>query len=517
MRRVSGRALLFLLLLPLLAAAAPLRIEVDKTSVSQGDTVTFTIRAEGKDVEFPVVKSIDGFPILGSAQKTDISIVNGSVSKSFGKSYTFAPMRDVTIPPLEVTVDGKRYTTEPVNITVHKARASAANGGSGASFVLSLDRHEAKVGEALKLEVTVKYPKEKNYVEAQIQRPEFANFWIKQVGEKEVYDEGGYRVVKYHYLLFPQKAGDFTLGPLTAKLARRVRVQNPFGNDPFFDDDFFNSMFARLEYRNIASNRIDVHVEPLPAGVELYGDFDIEAEADKKEVQANRPVHLTIRVTGYGNIDDVKKFDPDIPDAVVYADEPKIEAHIENGRYGGTFSQRITIVADQNYTVPPFAIRYVDAATGKVVEKRTDPIRIIVTGGSSALTQKSGPKPAAAGETAGKTESPGKETRPQNPEGAAGWIYLLVGFAAGVGVMLLWSRYGGSMGKSGEKRVAVSQKIRKAKSDRELFELILPYAKKSKLVESEVRKLEENLFEKKNNKIDRNELAFEIEELEGER
>ena len=42
----------------------------------------------------------------------------------------------------------------------------------------------------------------------------------------------------------------------------------------------------------------------------------------------------------------------------------------------------------------------------------------------------------------------------------------------------------------------------------------MPYVKKSDLVKSAVEKLEENIFEKGNHKIDKKELAWEIEEIE---
>ncbi len=513
MKRLLGK-ILVLISIPLWLTAASLHVEVDKSSVVKGDTVTFTIVAEGSDVEFPVVKSVDGFPILGTAQKSNISIINGSVSRSFAKSYTFAPMHDVTIPSFEVKIDGKVYKTKPLKIEVKETPSPSAGGSTDISFTIKVDKKRVHVGEPIELEVTVRYPKGKNYVEVQVQRPEFANFWIKQIGDAREYDSGAYRVKSYRYLIFAQKAGDFKLGPLVAKLARRVRMQSPFENDPFFDDDFFNSMFARLEWRRIASNSLNIDVEPLPAGVELYGEFDIGASVDKRVVEANRPVNLEITIRGFGNIDDVPKFEPDIPDAMVYADEPKIEARIENGRYGGVSAQTVTIVADRNYTIPPLTLRYVDAKTGKVVEKSTDPIKIEVKGGAAPAKAQSvvSQKPTSEAEEpheAPKTEHASKERR-----NTGVWVYLLLGFAAGAGAVFAYIRLWGSVVPREKREVGTARKILRAKSDRELLELLLPYVKKSDLVKSAVEKLEENIFEKGKHRIDKRELAWEIEDIE---
>ncbi len=513
MKRLLGK-ILVTVCIPLWLSAASLRMEVDKSSAVKGDTVTFTIVAEGRDVEFPVVKSVDSFPVLGTAQKSNISIINGSVSRSFAKSYTFAPMHDVTIPSMEVKIDGKVYKTDPLKIEVKEAPPPSAGGSSDISFTISADKKSVHVGEPIELEVTVRYPKGKNYVEVQVQRPEFANFWIKQVGSAKEYESGPYRIKTYRYLIFAQKAGEFKLGPLVAKLARRVRMQSPFENDPFFDDDFFNSMFARLEWRRIASNSLNVDVEPLPAGVELYGDFDISTSVDKKVVEANRPVHLEIRIKGFGNIDDAPKFEPDIPDAVVYADEPEIEARIENGRYGGIAVQKVTIVADRNYTIPPFTLKYVDAKTGKVIKKSTDPVKIEVEGGTAPVMAKSVVSQKPSSQAGEPHEAPKTEQDSGKKRGIGAWVYVLLGFAAGVAAFFAYLRLRGAVAPREKRDVGTVRKILKAKSDRELLELLLPYVKKSDLVKSAIEKLEENIFEKGNHKIDKRELAWEIEEIE---
>ncbi len=514
MKPTPGKWLL-LLLLPLWLAASPVRVEVDRPTVAKGDTVTFTILAEGEDVTFPVVRSIDGFAILATAQKRHISIVNGHVTRSVAKSYTFAPMHDVTIPPMEVKVDGKSYRTEPVDVKVVARTGGAAAAGDGPTLEMTIDKSEAHVGEPVTLEVKIRYPKSKRYVEVQLQKPQFANFWIKQLGEAQEYLDGGDVVRVTRYLIFPQKAGDFELGPLSAKLARRVMMKPPLGNDPFFDDDFFNSMFARLEWERVLSDTRKLHVEPLPAGVELYGEFDLNVSVDRREVEANRPVKMTIRIEGYGNIDDVGKYEPSIPDAVVYADEPKIEAYIKGGRYGGVARQTVTIVADRNYTIPPLTLRYVDSETGEVVEKRSEPIAVKVRGtGVAAQTSVQPASPPQERHSATKSGEESESASAGEGSGAFGWLLLLLGMALGATAVYGWPYLRGSFGSSTRKVVPDAVKIRKAKGDRELLALLLPYAKRSPSIATAVRLLEENLFENGRHRLDREELAWEVEELE---
>ena len=54
-------------------------------------------------------------------------------------------------------------------------------------------------------------------------------------------------------------------------------------------------------------------------------------------------------------------------------------------------------------------------------------------------------------------------------------------------------------------------KILKAKTDRELYELLLPYADNQKIKEI-LNKLEENIYKNSKNKIDKNEILDILEE-----
>ena len=522
MRRIPGKILLLTLLLPLALLAGGVRATVDKKEVARGDTVTFTIEAEGKEVKFPVVKEIDGFPVLGTARSSHITIVNGDVKRTVVKKFTFAPMKSVTIPSYDVEVDGHIYQTRPIEVkVVDRPSAPAATGG--ASLTLHLAKSRARVGEPIEMEVTLRYPAGRNIVQTELEKPQFENVWIKQVGQPVREVRGDEVVERYRYLIFPQKAGRFKLGPLTAKVARRVRVKPPI-SDPFFDqDDFFNDFFARLEWKRIASNSAELQVDPLPGGVELYGDFTIHADVDKREVKAGKPVELTVTVEGEGNVEDIPKFDFDIPGAVVYSDDPVVKEWVHGGKYGGRFVQKITIVADQDFTIPSLSLRYYDPSQQKVVEKRTPPIEVKVTGtppgaaasSKPAQTQEMGSLPAPSpesGKLAEKASSGGKAIEP--------WLtaaLLLLGVLLGAGGVRMWESVAPRLRGRGKKPLPAADAIRKARSDRELFDLLLPYAKEDEEIETALQKLEANLYRGEKNAVDRELLAEIVEEVEERR
>ena len=491
MRKILGKLILFL---PIFLFAASVSVSVDKQEVNLGDSVTFTITAKGKDVTFPQIYSIGNYKIIGTAQSSNISIINGNISKSISKSYTFTPTQDVIIPSYEVKIDGKIYKTKPIKIKVVKNLKSNTN---LAQFLLNVDKKEVFVGEPIKLSAILQYKKDKNIVGFSFIRPHFSNFWIKQIGDVKKYIQGDFIVAKVDFLIFPQKSGEFSIGPIIARLSQKVREQNPFGNDPFFNDPFFNSAFVRVRNLQVASNSINIKVKPLPGNIYLYGQFKMKVSVDKKEVEVNKPVKLTIKISGYGNIDDIKKFNLNILNGVVYADEPKIKTQILNGKYQGEFIQNITIVADSNFTIPSLELKYFDSRDKKIKVLKSKPIHIVVKGGK---------KPAAIQTKAQNSKPLPKATKEQKSFPI--WLIFILGSAFGGLIVYMVLKF-----KNRDKN-SVSKAILKAKSDKELLDILLPYIKDDKAIEEAVKKLEENIFKGTSHKVDKKLLSEIVEELE---
>ena len=515
MRRNPGRWL-WTLLLPLLLWGGSVQVRVNPPVVTRGDTVTVTIEAKGSEVKFPVIHEIGGYPVLGTSSRNSISIINGKVERSYVKSYTFAPMKGVEIPPFSVEVDGDTLQTTPVKVKVTDRPAPSAKGQGGATLTLHLSKTHVRVGEPVEMEVVLRYPTGQNVAQTQFQPPEFEHFWIKRLGSptREVRDSEV--VERVRFLIFPQKAGTFTLGPLTAKIARRVRIKPPI-DDPFLQDDFFNNFFAKLQWHRVASDTVKLTADPLPGGVELFGRFRMHVQADRTEVKAGDPVKVTIEIEGEGNVEDIPKFDFDIPDAVVYADDPKIKEWVKGDVYGGRFTQTITVVAEGNFTIPSLTLRYYDAKVKRVVTKRAAPIRVTVKGGHRrrSVVRQAAPEPSDENDTSHVETSsaiPVSAGRGGWPIWAL-WIALVAGFALGLGVSAGWRRWRLRQG-GGKGRKATAEAIRRAKKDRELFDLLLPYAKLDPEIETALQQLEANLYAGAKHRIDRELMAQIVETIE---
>ena len=522
-RSILGKIALFLLF-PLFLTAASVKITVDKPAIYPGDTVSFTIVANGKkEVKFPDIKDIEGFPIIGTSNSQSTIIINNEIKKTFSKTYTFSPSKEVEIPSFEVEIDGKIYKTNPVKIKILTPQPSSKN--QKVSLEIKASKKELYVGEPVKVDIIFKKRADVKIDKVEIEEPKFENFWVKRVNGVKKGVEGEYITQTYSFIIFPQKSGKLKINPISAKIGSVVKTRrggifdDPFFNDPFFNNPFFQSFSSKIKWEKIFSNSLEFNVKPLPDSLEIYGDFIIEAKADKTTVKANKPVNLTIQIAGEGNIDDIKKFDIEIPNAVVYADDPKISTKIENDKYVGTFTQKIAIIADRSFTIPPIEFRYFDKNLKKEVVKKTKPIKIKVIGSSQSttpLTAKTDKIEKNKKQKEQKKEETKKDkisssSKEENP--FIKYLFMIIGYLLGALSILGVYKFQ-EFKQRPKKELPVIKKIKKSKTDKELFKILLPYAKESEFIKKVLEKLEKNIYDKENNKIDKEELIEYFEEKE---
>jgi len=495
MKQHLGKVILLILFTAALFGANATTV-INTPAIYKGDSATFTIKATGDNIEFPEIEQIEGFPVMQRGTSSSYTNINGKTSSTIARTYLFKPTKDVTIPPFTLTIDGKSYTTQAKKISVLKPQANK----SGDPYLLELNvtKNHLKVGESTQLKIIYKQRVDAKVDRVAISEPKIENFWVKKLGSQKQYAQGAYIVTEYTYLIFAQKSGKFHIDPIVGNIG--IVVQKNLGNG-FFNDPFFNSIVEQqIEWKKIYSNALDITVDPLPDNLELYGDFTISARVDKKVVEANKPVNLTITVEGVGNIDDVQKFDISIPNAVVYADKPTVRSYIKDGKYQGVFRQKIAIVADENYTIPSIKLRFFSAKENRVKTVATQPIEITVKGGTKKVhttpkvetlqTPKSNQEQKSSVKVVTKKES-----------SKIKYLYLLIGFI--VGALLSYLLLKAKKEKKKHKENDIIKQIKNAKDDKKLFDILLPYANESQIVSQVLKKLEENIYKKANNKIDK--------------
>jgi len=484
---------------------AGVKTSVDRDAVYNGDRVNFIISIEGKNPQFPNLTTIGGYPVAGVSTSSSVNIINGNYKSTTSKIYTFSPLKSLTIPSYKVSIDGKEFSTQKIKVNVVKPVASKGN--KNFSISMDIDKSNVFIGEPVKLDVKFKYKLDAKADKINISEPKIEDFWIKKSPKPTKIMKDDTIIMTYRYLIFPQKSGDFQIKPIEANIGV-LKKMNSGGN--FFNDPFFDAFDQKIQWKKYISNKLSIHVKPLPNNLEVYGSFDIKASVDKIETKANKPVNLTIKINGIGNIDDVKKFNLDIDNVIIYSNEPKVKAGLNGGVYGGVFTQKVALIADSDFTIPALKLTYYDKNLKKVVTKETEAIKIKVQGGTQNKIV-----PKLATNTSKKIQSmPTVTENMQKNEISSQKVYLFSFFGFLFGILVSFTYVKFNNRKKVKKETPIINKIKKSKGDKELFELLLPYSKKDEYIKKILETLEENIYGNKTTRIDTKEIIQHFIDLD---
>lgn len=345
MKRIITFILLSTLFLIPAANAGDVQFEVtvDRDKAALGEALHLSLSFHGtQNVSAPQLDKIEGFDARYLGPSTNVSIVNGVVTKSITHVYTLAPLKTGTfiIGPFSVEAQGKTLTSNQISIEVVSSlpagqqpysSGQALQGHSPAKvdeeeikdrmfLILIAGKRRAYLNEIIPLSIKL-YVNRLAVRDIQFPELETNNFSIEKFGQPRQYREefGGvsYDVIEFTADMFAIKQGDFILGPAKLKCNLAARRQsltrrNPFGDD-FFNDDIFEDFFGRYEAYplELKSAELPFTVLPLPQEGKpdsfdgALGNFQLEVSATPLKVKAGDPITLKMTVKGEGNFDSV--------------------------------------------------------------------------------------------------------------------------------------------------------------------------------------------------------------------
>jgi hypothetical protein len=335
--------LLFLLIIPHVIYAS-VTAKVDYKSVELGEMVTYSLDISGKDITRPNVQRLCDTDVISTSSQTSVQIINGNITKSYTLSYRFVPQKSCKIEQIAVKIGGKTELSNPVDITVKPVSAAKDK-----NFILALstNKKELSIGETFELTLIFKQKTDSGAVDSEFTPPELKGFWVKNEAKPQSYKEGKYNITKVVYTMAAQRAGKLKIKKAQMRIASRANRANSWGD-----------WIPTIKWKTYFSNELNLDVKPLPSGVDLVGDFSIEAKVDKKEVNANEAVNLTIEVLGIGNLEDIKNFKPNIDEVTVFDEKLVIK--------GTKLTQKIAFIAERGFTIPAFSLKYFDPKTKEI-------------------------------------------------------------------------------------------------------------------------------------------------------
>lgn len=438
MRR-TGSGCAVLALLALLAAApawAEINFyqEVDREEVGTEDTFRLTVVAvdapNSAQVELP---SSEDFEVLSTSRSTESSFVfssSGSPVMQTTRRYTLLLRANrtgrLTIPPAELTVQGRTLRTQPVELTVRSGRLgpppAQAGGYPGfpdpfrsppfggfpdpldprrepeeaqqeeedfevprgdADLFLhaSLDRREVYVGEQLTLALYIYSRVDLSSVDA-VTMPRLEGFWSEDVdsptqltGEDRLVNGRRYRVyLLRRRALFPMKSGALKISPAEADITTGF-------------------LFAGHRVHRVA-NELEVKVKPLPPGAppgmapSNVGRWRLSREVMPTRVELGQPFTVRVVLEGQGNVKNVTPPRLQAPAALkVYDPTTADKVAPVRGRIQGRRVQEYLLMPQRTgtFTLPAMEFPYFDPGTGRYEVARTEPVELVVEPGAGGV------------------------------------------------------------------------------------------------------------------------------------
>ena len=340
--------------------AASVEATLSNTEVVQGNMVQLKIKATGDKAEFPNIREIGGSKVVGrhQGQNNSFTYINGKMKNERSTSLvlTFAPQHDTVIPSYSITIDGTVYQTDPIALKVVKATAPKMAKDNKFSLQLRSDKKSVMVGEPVLVTVYFSLQSGVRLSEnPQYNAPAFKGFFVKEVDKEKNYREGNRQVTELRYLLTPQKEGNFTIEPATAKIG----VADTSRRDMF--GRFFGTVWVP-----ISSKSINIEVKPTSQNTDLVGNFYIENSIDKQQVKANKPVNLKVKIEGEGSLEDFEFPAYEIDGVTIYSDDAKVGTQVIGKKLKSTYSKSFAFIAANDFTVPARSISVYDTKTSTV-------------------------------------------------------------------------------------------------------------------------------------------------------
>ncbi len=342
-----------------------------QVSVGEQFQVSYELNGDGSDFRTP---NFNNFEVIGGPFKStssNIQIINGAVTRANTQTYSFhlraIKEGNFVIPQASITVDKKKITSEPWDITVVKS----SNGSS--TYSSTNNTQERDINKEVFLEAIPN--KKKVYLGEQImltyklyynipisqlavsKAPSYSGFWTKDVTDNNgtlqqssiIKDGQQYNVATIQEIvLFPQKTGNLTIDPLDINCIAQIRQQRnrSQGYDPFEDffGDVLGTSYTKVR-KDIKSQPITIEVVPLPTANKpesfngAVGQFTFTSKTDKNELKVNEAFTLTLTISGKGNIELLELPQPVFPpDFEVH--DPKITTSVKDNNLGISGSKK---------------------------------------------------------------------------------------------------------------------------------------------------------------------------------
>ena len=345
--------------------------------------------------------------ISGPYQSQNTSIINGRSTSSLTLTYQFTPKKigNITIPPVIIVEDGKKYRSNKVIIKVFDSSKKMSSTKTQGMFVITeVSKRSPYVGEMLKVEYILyikdgigirmptlsEEPKMTGFVKESVK---YSNEKSKSLVQR-IYKGQKYNTLPIKtYWITPTASGEYELNPLIVNVpveTKKKKRRRSMFDDPFFNDNLFSG-FSNFKDRPIRSKNIKINVKELPTANKPesfsggVGSFRLNSTIDNDSVDVNEAITLKITISGSGNFRDLKDIKPDIPsDFEVYDPKRKVTLNKDSKTNGRAVFEYILVPrAPGKHLIKGVEFSYFDSQKKKYRTIKGKDYNITVTGSAN--------------------------------------------------------------------------------------------------------------------------------------
>jgi len=325
---------------------------VDRNTVEEGETFQLSIQSEDGEPEIDVLKR--DFTIVGTSTSSKVSIINGSINSVKELIVSLVPKAVGTfvIPPIRAGNEA----SAPIRVQVNKPSFVKPQQGADIFLEAKVDLQAAYVQS--QVIYTVRLFRAVEIREGSLTEPNLPDAVVERLGEDVTFqtrrDGRLYQVTERRFAIFPQKSGSFNIASTVFQgqvLDNRGARQR--SNDPF--DRFFQNQ--RTKRVRVKSEALEVTVNPRPS--DSKGDAWLPAKRlilleswtpETPEFKVGEPVTRTLRMEAHGltaaQLPELKPFESN--GIKQYADQPKVETVLQQGKLIGVREEKFAIVPTQS-------------------------------------------------------------------------------------------------------------------------------------------------------------------------
>ncbi len=430
-RAARSLAVLLLAWIVMNPASAAITTAVESDEIREGQSFVLTFQSDTDAGRPDLAPLQQDFEVLGTARRTNISIVNGRATRSTVWQVNLIPRRagNVTIP----AIDFGAARSQPLSIAITPAAVGPDDAEDSLRLEVTATPQTPYVQQQVLLSVRLFVPQDVDLVDSAFGDPRVGggDALITAVGkarERQRTERGvRERVIERTYAVFPQSHGELVIEPLTFE-------GQVFDSHATFDNPFGQS----IRTRRLQSEPIRLRVKPVPP--QFKGGHWLPAQSltlvenwsdENTILKAGEPItrSLTLLAKGLtaGQLPEIAAAMPDVvksyPEAAVLDDQGRSE-----GVTGLRMEKQTLIInAGGPVTLPEIRIPWWNTDTDRPQEAMIAAQTLQIVGGIPAPPET--PASAAAAPAPAAAATPAPRPAPEPPFWRRLAILLAVGWA----------------------------------------------------------------------------------------